>query len=384
MSQRPKTRRLAIVRRPLQPIRLQLHPFVAGGLGLGLLVLLGWSAATTTYALFRDEFLTQIVSRHSATERASSAEIVRLKADLQRVSSRALIAQENYSDQLDALSRRQAEAERRYEVLSQLGVAGEAGMPAEDSVESLITPDELRLSGRPIRESRATAGPAAALNARYDDLERRQERMIVAAQEQLGRDAVKLRGVYASLGLVPVAEEPAKAGLGGLYIPFGFGEGKENPELDPLQEAIEETARLRAGLDAIPLRSPAPGASFSSGFGNRPDPFLGTLAFHSGLDLAAAPGTAARVTASGTVVSAGWNGGYGLMVEVSHAHGYSTRYAHLSAISVSEGQELKAGDVVGRVGSTGRSTGPHLHYETRLNDVALDPRKMLAAGARLD
>lgn len=381
MSQRPNARRFAVARRPLQPIRLQLHPFAAAGLALGALALLGWSAATTTYALFRDEFLTQIASRHAAAERASSAEITRLKADLQRVSSRALIAKETYSEQLNTLTRRQAEAERRYDVLSKLGVAGGA---AEGSPEPEITPDDLRLSDRPIRESRG-AGPAAALNARYDDLERRQEQMIAAAHERLGRDAAKLRGVYASLGLAPVgAEEPVQAGLGGLYIPFGLGNESASPDLDPLQEAMEETARLRAGLNEIPLRSPAPGASFSSGFGNRPDPFLGTLAFHSGLDLAAAPGTAARVTASGIVVSAGWNGGYGLMVEVRHAHGYSTRYAHLSAISVAEGQDLKAGDVVGRVGSTGRSTGPHLHYETRLNDVALDPRKLLAAGARLD
>ena len=79
MSQRPNARRFAVVRRPLSPVRLQLHPWAAGALGLGLLVLLGWSAATTTYALFRDEFLTQIVTRHSAAERTSRAEIARLK-----------------------------------------------------------------------------------------------------------------------------------------------------------------------------------------------------------------------------------------------------------------------------------------------------------------
>ena len=86
---------------------------------------------------------------------------------------------------------------------------------------------------------------------------------------------------------------------------------------------------------------------------------------------------------SGTVVSAGWSGGYGRMVEVDHGNGLSTRYGHLSEIDVKVGQSLKAGQPVGRLGSTGRSTGPHLHYETRIDGEAVDPQKFLNAGAKL-
>jgi murein DD-endopeptidase MepM/ murein hydrolase activator NlpD len=88
-------------------------------------------------------------------------------------------------------------------------------------------------------------------------------------------------------------------------------------------------------------------------------------------------------TASGVVVTAGWNGGYGRMVEVRHASGISTRYAHMSEILVSVGKTVGTGQVIGRVGSTGRSTGPHLHYETRVDGDAVDPQKFLRAGVRL-
>jgi murein DD-endopeptidase MepM/ murein hydrolase activator NlpD len=105
---------------------------------------------------------------------------------------------------------------------------------------------------------------------------------------------------------------------------------------------------------------------------------------HTGLDFRAAMGDPVRATANGKVVSAGWGGGYGRMVEIDHGNGLSTRYGHLSAINVSVGQSVKIGQVVGEVGSTGRSTGPHLHYETRIDGEAVDPQKFLRAGMRLN
>ncbi len=91
----------------------------------------------------------------------------------------------------------------------------------------------------------------------------------------------------------------------------------------------------------------------------------------------------ARATAAGTVVNAEWSGGYGNLVEIDHGNGLSTRYGHLSAILVQEGQKVVAGDVVGRVGSTGRSTGPHLHYEVRIDDEATDPSRFVKASRLL-
>jgi len=104
---------------------------------------------------------------------------------------------------------------------------------------------------------------------------------------------------------------------------------------------------------------------------------------HTGLDFRAQTGDPVRATANGKVVSSGWSGGYGRMVEIDHGNGLSTRYGHLSAIDVSEGQGVRVGQVIAKVGSTGRSTGPHLHYETRIDGDAVDPQKFLRAAIRL-
>src|SRR5262249_42700654 len=118
-------------------------------------------------------------------------------------------------------------------------------------------------------------------------------------------------------------------------------------------------------------------------FGVRHDPLIGIPAMHAGLDFRAPSGSPALATAPGTVVTAGWNGGYGRMVEIDHGNGFSTRYAHLSKIHVKVGQKVATGDTVGDVGSTGRSTGPHLHYEIRRNGDIVDPVGFLKAGSKL-
>jgi murein DD-endopeptidase MepM/ murein hydrolase activator NlpD len=128
---------------------------------------------------------------------------------------------------------------------------------------------------------------------------------------------------------------------------------------------------------AIPSIWPVAG-EMTDGFGGRSNPFGGSsLEFHPGQDIRAERGTGVVVAATGTVLSAGWQNGYGQMVEVDHGGGLTTRYAHLSKIEVAAGQQLARGDSVGRVGSTGRSTGPHLHYEVRINGEAVNPRAYL-------
>jgi murein DD-endopeptidase MepM/ murein hydrolase activator NlpD len=144
---------------------------------------------------------------------------------------------------------------------------------------------------------------------------------------------------------------------------------------------LEQLGRV---MQTVPLRKPLSGdIETSSGFGVRLDPFVRRPAMHTGLDMRGTTGEPVRATAAGTVTSAGWSGGYGRMVEVDHGNGFATRYGHMSEILVKEGQTIKPGQVVGRVGSTGRSTGPHLHYETRIEGEPVDPLKFLRAGLRL-
>ena len=137
-------------------------------------------------------------------------------------------------------------------------------------------------------------------------------------------------------------------------------------------------------LVAVPVRKPVAGeVDMSSPFGMRMDPFLGRPAIHTGIDLRGEIGEPVHATATGKVTIAGREGGYGNMVEINHGNGLATRYGHLSKIDVKVGQFVRIGEAIGKIGSTGRSTGPHLHYETRINGEAVDPQKFLRAGVRL-
>lgn len=159
------------------------------------------------------------------------------------------------------------------------------------------------------------------------------------------------------------------------------GEEDRAAKLQKLASGIVRLDSLRTALPELPLATPLDGEpDLRSGFGTRQDPFTRRLAFHAGLDFAAPPGTEVKVTAPGEVVFAGWDGGYGRMVLVRHEFGIETRYAHMQSISVAVGDKLKTGAVVGTLGNSGRSTGPHLHYEVLFDDVPRDPSRFLEAG----
>jgi murein DD-endopeptidase MepM/ murein hydrolase activator NlpD len=175
-------------------------------------------------------------------------------------------------------------------------------------------------------------------------------------------------------------------GMGGPFVPLP-PQRDSNPfdaAAVDVQNSFFALAWLRQAGAALPFGRPTSGeADLTSGFGMRIDPFTRGPAMHTGLDFRADHGAEVRATAAGRVVSAEYSGGYGRMVEVDHGNGVSTRYAHLSSIGVVPGQTVSAGTILGRVGSTGRSTGAHLHYETRIDGEPVDPQRFLRAGARL-
>ena len=157
----------------------------------------------------------------------------------------------------------------------------------------------------------------------------------------------------------------------------GAGANKASYDLSYLQFLEKRADYLLTSIRSIPLGYPVYGR-ITSHIGWRKNPFGGGYEFHTGIDIYAPHGSKVRATADGVVVLAGWYGDYGKTVIIRHPSGYLTLYAHLSQIDVKEGQRVKAGDVVGRVGSTGRSTGPHLHYEVIKNNRPIDPSKFLA------
>jgi murein DD-endopeptidase MepM/ murein hydrolase activator NlpD len=156
--------------------------------------------------------------------------------------------------------------------------------------------------------------------------------------------------------------------------------GNDNPNVDAInmyKMYDKYLSKVLTNLKATPLGFPYK-SELSSSFGYRSDPFKtrGTV-FHSGIDIKGQEGDNVRCSAYGKVISAEWNSGYGNCVRVMHKNGYETVYAHMSSIKARKGQEVKAGQVIGTIGSTGHSTGPHLHYEVRLKGKPIDPNKFL-------
>jgi len=139
---------------------------------------------------------------------------------------------------------------------------------------------------------------------------------------------------------------------------------------------LSAAARAAAGISgpvSIPSRTPLDGLTMTSNFGMRVHPVLGGMRAHKGVDLSAPVGTPIHATADGVVGKAAWFGGYGLYVQLEHGSDLETRYGHMSRLNVAEGQHVHKGDILGYVGTTGRSTGPHLHYEVRVSGMAVNP-----------
>lgn len=153
---------------------------------------------------------------------------------------------------------------------------------------------------------------------------------------------------------------------------------------EALRGSMDNLDTLRKRTNVLPVGNPLAGSKISSRYGNRVDPFKKTTAFHSGMDFKAPSGKHIKSAGAGKIVKAGRNGGYGLMVEIDHGNGITTRYAHMRRISVRVGQKISRGKVIGQVGSTGRSTGPHLHFEVRRNGQSTNPMKFFNAGKKLN
>ena len=174
---------------------------------------------------------------------------------------------------------------------------------------------------------------------------------------------------------------PSAGGQGGPFIPAASGSVLKEKDTE-LYFSLRKLMTLHDVVGAMPLAVPMANDDYhqTSGFGTRVDPFRGALSFHAGVDLAGVSGSKVVATNDGRIDFAGWKTAYGNVIEVKHEYGFSTRYGHLSRILVRPGQVVKKGQVIGVQGSTGRSTGEHLHYEVRYNDEPINPGNFLKAG----
>ncbi|WP_337190224.1 M23 family metallopeptidase [Erythrobacter ramosus] len=148
---------------------------------------------------------------------------------------------------------------------------------------------------------------------------------------------------------------------------------RTSPTFGSGEEVTAYSSPIPQRAVSVPSRMPLEGASLTSGFGMRTHPVLGGRRAHAGIDLAAPTGTPVYATADGVIGRADWYSSYGLYISINHGAAMETRYAHLSRLAVAAGDNVKKGDLIGYVGSTGRSTGPHLHYEVRVEGLAVNP-----------
>jgi murein DD-endopeptidase MepM/ murein hydrolase activator NlpD len=378
---------------------------------VGTVTALGaWSAATATYFTFRDDVLTRLLARQAEMQYSYEDRIAELRARIDRTTSRQLLDQEQFEQKLDQIVQRQATLDQRTAALGALpentvtgsvkpaarslterlfGKSKPAPLPENNATpgrQSSLTP---RLGDKPLKLARDANvnDTIAGLQASLDRVEQRQMAVLTSAESNYDARIRRMKGLVSDLGLSLARLEvnTPRKGVGGPYVPVklnGHG-GAFEQQLSHVSVSRAQLDHLSRTLAQIPYRTPVLGEiELSSGFGVRSDPFLGRPAMHTGLDFRASTGDPVRATANGRVVSAGWAGGYGRMVEIDHGNGLSTRYGHMSRINVKVGEQIHIGQVVGEVGSTGRSTGPHLHYETRIDGEAVDPQRFLRAGAR--
>jgi murein DD-endopeptidase MepM/ murein hydrolase activator NlpD len=183
--------------------------------------------------------------------------------------------------------------------------------------------------------------------------------------------APRAEAVLRRLGLNPDRFLGSRSNVGGPFI------AATDPQVRDLQVSAARQAAIAATFARIPAFLPVNHMTQSSDFGYRSDPFHGGGAFHAGIDMTGKTGDAIHAAADGVVVRAGWWAGYGKVVVIDHGNGLETRYGHMSRFHVKEGDVIRQGEVIGGMGSTGRSTGTHLHFEVRLDGRALDPQPFL-------
>ena len=376
-------------------------------------VAIGYLLATT-YLVLRDDLLGASVARQARMQQAYEDRISALRAQVDRITSRQLLDQQLMESKVSELLNRQAVlSERHGTIIPRLGDGTEnrSDLPADAPVPAPRPDDQAALGEtdgatlayaatdpqttgsifakvlspgmqKTARESVADRADRVfvAINKSLRSIEVGQVKKIRALTENAYRTADAISSTLGKIGL-NVDINIAQTNVGGPLI--SVDSVKFDAELRQLDEAMKALDTIRADAQALPLANPLPGATVTSRFGMRRDPILRTRAMHSGIDLRAAYGKQVRSTGAGKVVAAGWNGGYGRMVEIDHGNGLVTRYAHLKKIKVTKGQKVAAGAIVGTVGSSGRSTGPHLHYEVRRGGNPVNPNKFMAVGRKL-
>ncbi|SDU17247.1 peptidoglycan DD-metalloendopeptidase family protein [Stappia sp. ES.058] len=409
-----------------------ISPWIAGAAtAIGLMLAVGYVGATA-YLVLRDDIIHSSSERQAQMQLSYEDRIASLRARIDQLTSRSVLERQSLETQLEGVLTRQQDLDTRQSRVAALlqkaadsgirvAVGGPIPQTKPDVADPLLaldaeltgtgiggTPEPIEIGpdlnlrgsqsetlapsvGRPAaspKDQAALDGKKTLIESVAGNLQRMDREahlaldVIAVSAEQ---DAKRISETADKLGLqlagATPPQDPAESGSGGPYVALGATDF--DARLHRAERALIVLDTLKTAARGIPFDRPVAGAPISSSFGPRLDPFLGRMAMHTGTDFKAPRGANIRAPGPGTVVFAGRNGGYGKSVEIEHPSGVVTRFAHMSRILVKKGQTVAARAPIGRVGSTGRSTGPHLHYEVRMDDRPMNPTRFMDAGERI-
>ncbi len=403
---------------------------------------LGWLAFASVNVIFTEQINQRMAADLRDSKRRWEAKLAEMQGDYERLHAAVAVVEDQLETSLQELEERQKQVDavfdRQVAVLSERAQADQVMAeavfsPPEGNANTsvsvlnmkdpdptprrsrrMLDPSDTTVEGLSdvLRSVPAARDHASILEKRVEDFEDLEERVMriqttqydrLVELEELTTDEIdQYEGAlkHTSLDLSRLIDTFKDAersqvvtgdGLGGQGGPF-IGITGDNWIAEDVEQHIfarktfrihqklQHLASLKDTLNALPVTRPVNAYRITDGFGPRPDPFTGRLAMHYGLDIAGRRGTPVLAPASGTIVKSGKAGGYGNMVKIDHGHGFMTLFGHLNSRTVKKGQKVSRGEQIGTLGSTGRSTAPHLHYEILHQGKALDPIKFLEAG----
>ena len=363
--------------------RISINPLT---LYLGFAVLLGTNALTLVALMMAPDISKLFAGQSDSILVAYEDRISQLRVEVDRLQSRHYAQAGDINLQLQDLAQTQELLMEQHQYVKQLAdKAAELGIETASVAAgtSEPAPDALLVSAATLPSGDA-ASEITAATANLNKMMGDSKVVLAALSDAATSKTDQIVDSLATIGIRP--KLPAVDDVGGPLLPPM--EGVESTSLvddaNDVAAALERYRVARSAAGVAPVHQPIVNMTRqSSTFGNRKDPFTGRLAFHSGIDYAAPQGTKVFAAGAGTVTFVGPMSGYGNVVEITHGNGLVTRYGHLSSFIAKEGQKVQTGTPIARVGSTGRSTGPHLHFEVRRTDNAVDPARYLKVGRQL-
>ncbi len=386
-----------------------------------MLLLAAWGGGLTFILVFGDRVSERIIAENSQMQDAYEQRLQAFRAEIARLTfevEQSKFDTTSVEGRIIELGRRQRQLEIRLQALRQLSdivglSAGGApplapgpaapGAPAPSRIsfeaedDEDLAPISIQAEAPPVIELAPVAPTESSPDIegfilRMDRSLRSSDQLQFAILGNLSRfSGVRAERIRSALTLIGLSPEQAlqMRGRQNLVIPnIVLPLSEQNTPFAQALERARQNHGLSLGIrnivEALPTTRPTvPNIRYSSGFGYRTHPILGYKKLHAGLDMAAPIGTPIFAAGSGVVLSASWGGGYGNLIQVDHGNGIVTRYAHLSQMNVTTGQPIAKGSLIGLMGTTGASTGSHLHFETRIYGSPVNPACFLHAGDRI-